>query len=298
MKKIYLFLIATFTIAALNSCKDMSEDIYQTKCKIQTISSVNHRGENSMSTFIYEKKDVTKILYENGNYVIIDYAKDRTAQKVTEYGSTGLTGHTMQMAYEGKKISEISYFDDNQLIQRIHFYRNEEGIITRYKLELDIEDFMQNMKTNKSFYNTSINRLIPWENIYTAIQKANINMSKGNMIETFADISIVGGNITQVSTSIDLDMFQLSSISNFTFDDKNNPYRGLCYALFDALSLNSNNITSANSKVTGSFMEYEISMTTSYTYNEKDFPVKSVEMIGGSYVSESEVINTEITYTK
>lgn len=279
MKKLLLFGLFALAMVGLNSCDKLSEDVYNSKCKIATISydDIDMQGNNA--TYVYEGKDVKTIHYQNGLFLDLEYNSNRTVNKITEYNADNTpTGLTMEMAYDGKKITEVSYFDNGTLVQKYSFERNDNKNISNINILIDMETFMDGyMKNSKGIYSLSLNSEIPWEHIAKVCEKAN---TKGQMMELAGVTQFVNDNLSSLTIAIPMVMdIQM----NYTYDNCNNPFYGMNFCAAQLNSFNRNNTTSSTTKMISPFinmdmdinMDMEIHTTSEYTYNEKNYPLTS-----------------------
>lgn len=285
-------------MVGFTSCDKLSEDVYNSKCKIASITYDDTDLEENNTTFIYEGKDVKTIQYLNGTYLTLDYNNDRTVNKVTEYNADNTpTGVIMEMAYENKKIIEMSYYDNGTLIQKYTFVRDNNNIISNINILVDSDFLMGDLMKNKEgIFSLALNSEIPWEQISKLVEKSDI---KGQMIELPGVTKFTEGNLT----SFNIEIPMVASIKmNYTYDNCNNPFYGLNFAVAQFNCFNKNNTTSSNTQMNATIdlgMNMNVKTTIEYTYNNKNYPLTVKQTTINSMEPESfERISQTFSYIK
>lgn len=278
------------------SCDKLSEDVYNSKCKIASITYDIAELQESNATYIYEGKDVKTIQYQNGTYLELDYNDDRTVNKIIEYNADNTpTGVIMEMVYDNKKIIEMSYYDNGTLTQKYTFKRNN-NVISNINILIDMELLMgEYMKNKEGIYNLAFNSEIPWEQISKIVEKSDI---KGQMIELPGVTQFTDGNLT----SFNIEIPMVASIQmNYTYDNCNNPFYGLNFVAAQFNCFNRNNATSTTIEMKSAILEMDMNINTTmeYTYNNKNYPLTlkqtTINMMEPEY---SEDITQTFTYIK
>lgn len=296
MKKLFLFGIIALTMIGFTSCDKLSEDVYNSKCKIASITYDIAELQESNATYIYEGKDVKTIQYQNGTYLELDYNDDRTVNKIIEYNADNTpTGVIMEMVYDNKKIIEMSYYDNGTLTQKYTFKRNN-NVISNINILIDMELLMgEYMKNKEGIYNLAFNSEIPWEQISKIVEKSDI---KGQMIELPGVTQFTDGNLT----SFNIEIPMVASIQmNYTYDNCNNPFYGLNFVAAQFNCFNRNNATSTTIEMKSAILEMDMNINTTmeYTYNNKNYPLTlkqtTINMMEPEY---SEDITQTFTYIK
>lgn len=296
MKKLFLLVIFALIMIGLTSCDKLSEDVYNSKCKIASITYDIAELQESNATYIYEGKDVKTIQYQNGTYLELDYNDDRTVNKIIEYNADNTpTGVIMEMVYDNKKIIEMSYYDNGTLTQKYTFKRND-NIISNINILIDMELLMgEYMKNKEGIYNLAFNSEIPWEQISKIVEKSDI---KGQMIELPGVTQFTDGNLT----SFNIEIPMIASIQmNYTYDNCNNPFYGLNFVAAQFNCFNRNNATSTTIEMKSAILEMDMNINTTmlYTYNNKNYPLTlkqtTINMMEPEY---SEDITQTFTYIK
>lgn len=294
MKKLFLFGIIALTMIGFTSCDKLSEDVYNSKCKIASITYDIADLQGSNVTYIYEEKDVKTIQYQNGIYLELDYNDNRTVSKITEYNADNTpTGVVMEMVYDNKKIIEISYYDNGTLTQKYTFKRNN-NVISNINILIDIELLMGEYMNNKEgIYNLAFNSEIPWEQISKIVEKSDI---KGQMVEISGVTQFTDGNLT----SFNIEIPMVASIQmNYTYDNCNNPFYGLNFVAAQFNCFNRNNITSTTIEMNNELLDMNVNTTMEYTYNNKNYPLTlkqtTINMMDPQY---NETITQTFTYIK
>jgi hypothetical protein len=296
MKKLFLLGIIALTMIGFTSCDKLSEDVYNSKCKIASITYDIADLQGSNATYIYEGKDVKTIQYQNGTYLELDYNNDRTVNKIIEYNADNTpTGVIMEMVYDNKKIIEMSYYDNGTLTQKYTFKRNN-NVISNINILIDMELLMgEYMKNKEGIYNLAFNSEIPWEQISKIVEKSDI---KGQMIELPGVTQFTDGNLT----SFNIEIPMVASIQmNYTYDNCNNPFYGLNFVAAQFNCFNRNNATSTTIEMKSAILEMDMNINTTmeYTYNNKNYPLTlkqtTINMMEPEY---SEDITQTFTYIK
>lgn len=296
MKKLFLLGIIALTMIGFTSCDKLSEDVYNSKCKIASITYDIAELQESNATYIYEGKDVKTIQYQNGTYLELDYNDDRTVNKIIEYNADNTpTGVIMEMVYDNKKIIEMSYYDNGTLTQKYTFKRNN-NVISNINILIDMELLMgEYMKNKEGIYNLAFNSEIPWEQISKIVEKSDI---KGQMIELPGVTQFTDGNLT----SFNIEIPMVASIQmNYTYDNCNNPFYGLNFVAAQFNCFNRNNATSTTIEMKSAILEMDMNINTTmeYTYNNKNYPLTlkqtTINMMEPEY---SEDITQTFTYIK
>ncbi|MBO6051568.1 MAG: hypothetical protein J6P65_06290 [Bacteroidales bacterium] len=248
--------------------------------KNNTLSKIDVHGSLSETTetYTYDKKRVSRI--------------DGVTTHTTGINGGGTSSYHIEFKYNGKELSEASYYDGNELQTKLKF-THQNGKISKIELfEMDLENMDKNIK--------AIHSILP-EHLYSNLEKMyKKRLSKSN---TKGDATIIyeltwdKNNISKaVCTAQWIEGYE-KDIMEYKYDNYNNPFYGFLspemgeYSGADYFS--KNNITQITTHYQSSYSEYENSTDINnytYTYDGK-YPVSCTQTVNydeGSYTTTTE----------
>lgn len=278
ISKIYTSSSYTFNGNTTTFDKTLSEE--WTWNKNNTLAKIDAHGSLSETTetYTYDKKRVTRI--------------DGVSTNTSGITGGGTYTYHIEFKYNGKELSEASYYDGNELQTKLIF-THQNGKISKIELfEMDLKNMDKNIK--------AIHSILP-EHLYANLEKMYKNrLSKSN---TKGDATIIyeltwdKNNISKaVCTAQWIEGYE-KDIMEYKYDNYNNPFYGFLspemgeYSGADYFS--QNNITQITTQYQASDSEYESSTDIeNYTYTyEGKFPVSCTHTVNfseGSYSTTTE----------
>ncbi|MEG1555311.1 MAG: hypothetical protein RR356_01120 [Bacteroidales bacterium] len=268
MKRIFLLSALMAVIAALAvSCAKSEEDLYKPKCRIEKITE----SDGDVTTFVYDKKTLTKMVDANGNYVTLQYNKDKTVNEMTGYRKDGtLTGEVAKMSYTKGKIVLLELYENKELIEKYEFIRSGNHF-SKIKVYKNLE--LRDQKEGEKSLITKIFACNPMTEMM-----AKVIDEKGVTFQYDMDITYTGDNITRVSREQMIEGGTMKISIDMTYDSYHNPYYGLPFAFEETSSYSANNVLTlvkSYSFLDGNVIKEE--STYKYTYNNQDFPTEIQE---------------------
>jgi len=216
--------------------------------------------------FVYsEKKQLVSVWLKEGNTTLtFEYNEDKTIKKITSSENNG--SNYALLSYENKLITQIQYYENNELAQESLFFRKEKKN-TINKIEYYIYDGFS--AKEKSILEDLLFAEV--KNIPESVQKSH--KSGGKSLYSVQNITYEGDNIFRVRLSyIKNGVEELFSITTYNYDDKKNPYYGLPYAITGLIGYSKNNVTFARITLENDPSKTMITIKNNYSY-EKKYPV-------------------------
>ena len=260
-------LMVIISAATFSSCK--KDGVYKPKKKVSKIYEQNLNGEKKLSeTWIWDNDKLSRIDYENGDFDVFEYEKDRLIT-VTEKD-----GNYQKYIYSGSKIDEIQYW-----------YKNDDVMYVMYKFEYkgnklsqitlgyggillnDLKGMETSIKNQKS---NALRYILPEQIAGIVSIPFEKQLKSRKALEPLSIMKIIwkGNNIEQVTFGNK--NIEVGAISKYTYDNKLNPMYGLL--IEESVISSKNNIkkfTLTNSYGLGDTIEQEYS----YMY-DGDFPTE------------------------
>lgn len=260
MKKTFVFMIAVFAVVlAFTSCE--KEGQYTPK---QKITEVKHTRTYKTPLGTEISRTEHEAWTWNGKLLsYIDYydANDNRTTTLFRYDENN---RIVEINY-GTSTAKYNY--DNNLIKDIEIFNAAGTTIAKYELEhkgKTVTAMNVTLKDGKSVSSLPFNplRLFVPENAANKVLEKS--PAKGTTRVTF---TWTGKNVTELELSGEYNISY-----KWTYDDKNNPYKGL----FDVLTLGMDEVFSANNVVREEITEGSTTNATnySYVYNGNKCPVK------------------------
>ena len=216
------------------------------------------------STSVLLKKTISTD--EDGYEYTTNYTYD--GNKLTSV--TDSENSTMNLFYENDLLVKIEYFEDGTITQRDLFTYNSNNELATYNmLDLDEDWAYKTLFTHNS--NGTVSTIE-----YNGDLTEQTNLS-GNGIVTYTN-----NNITNYTTTSP-GGYEVSW--TYTFDDKNSPLKNI--TSFDAFNLayqegGHNNILSTINEA------YNEASSTTYTYNNDNYPLTSIEIEDDGYTTSTQ----------
>jgi len=221
--------------------------------------------------FVYsEKEQLISLWLRDGNTTLtFEYNKDKTIKKITSSENDEATYAIL--FYENKLITQIQYYEGNQLAMESIFSRKEKKN-TINKIENYVYvDFSFPKKKN-------ILADLLFTEMKNVPKTAHKNHKSGEKSLFYVlDITYENDNIFRVRLSyFDNDKAIVYSVSTYTYDDMKNPYYGLPYAIFELTGYSKNNVKYVTTSLENDKYKTMFTIDNNYSY-EKKYPVyKSV----------------------
>lgn len=304
MKKTLLIATAALLLLATVSCNKDQDGVYNPKQKISKIYESGSRTYNdgdsnntprhlseqwewdgnllnsrtilSSSGSISDKYTYT---YEKKRLVRIDYTAVADAGRPTEYTT---------FSYDGKELVQADHYYDNRHEESVRFTHTD-GKITA----IDITYAEEKGSTHP--VNAMLSMLLPPDlQMNDAFRQMNAKNAAKNAYVTRLEVSWTGNNISMMRMTYD----DYTQTCAFTYDDKKNPYYGMCLFwlyIYDEVDemLDSPEYASVHDKnnvLTASYSDsdyHEETCTFTYTY-KNDYPetctVNRKRSRGGGYI--------------
>lgn len=322
MRKINLFLAVVLAgilvVGSFVSCK--KDGVFKPKEKISKIYFAE----------IYEKPDAKHIdtLVEKELIEVWKWNKNKLIQVESANGG----GWSMYFIYKGNQVTKIESggdvfnfsYDKNNLTKIEALDEKGRNILTITVNERSGDNITKLTYDYSYYYETksksmlfdkiqSVMRITLNRNVGEIVHKNmvnNIKMHKTTNIEKMihvVELTYSGNNVSKVKTTSTYQNDEpISTMSEYTYDNKKNPYyHALCLISDGVASITSyseNNILSSSSQILSTDTTINKIKTASYIYeyNSNDFPTKQeirVEgMAGGQYETPYKVINRDIYY--
>ncbi len=289
MKKTFLLsLVAIFFVATFSSCFKQADDIYNPKCKIINIWYDEMTG-TADDIYTYENKELSKITYSDGSYLMITHNKNGTISEVKAYDENGVaTGESVTMTYDKTLIATMSYIDDGTVYQKYEFTHVDKKISS---IKIFVDNSVDvNKLSNSRLYKRCFGDPDQFGKLFDIISAKGLDLYLEYLV------TYTGDNLTKVQYEEDYYDIHIAMTQTMQYDNMKNPYFGINFCLADFLGYTKNNITKVTSTTvyTGGYEgtdTYELNYT--YQYNKYDFPTSiSVED------EDENVDNTFIEYDK
>ena len=222
--------------------------------------------------YTYEDKELSKITYSDGFYLLITHNKNGTISDIKAYNENGVaTGESVTMTYDKTLIATISFIDDGTVYQKNEF-THVDGKISSMKIFLD--NSVDVMKLSKSrLYKRCFGDPDKFSKLFDIIA------SKGLALDIELFLTYTGDNLTKIYYEYEdsYEDYTYTYTQTMEYDNMKNPYFGLNFYLEDFLGYTKNNVTKITSEEveTSPFWETETySWVSNYTYqyNKYDFP--------------------------
>ncbi len=289
MKKTFLLsLVALFFIATFSSCFKQADDIYNPKCKIINVWYDEMTG-TADEIYTYENKEISKIAYSDGSYLLITHNKNGTISEITAYDENGVaTGESVTMTYDKTLIATMSYFDNGTEYEKYEFTHVDKKI-SSVKIYVDNSIDVNKLSQSK-LYKLCFGDPDQFGKLFDIIGAKGLDLYLEYLL------TYTGDNLTKVHVEQDYYDIHISMTQTMEYDDMKNPYFGINFCLADFLGYTKNNPTKIayNIVYTGGYEatdSYEYNYT--YQFNKYDFPTTiTVED------DEGNVDNTFIEYDK
>lgn len=268
MKKTFLLsLVAIFFLATFSSCFKQADDIYKPKCKIINVWYDEMTG-TADEIYTYEDKELSKITYSDGSYLLITHNKNGTISEIIAYDENGVaTGQSVTMTYDKTLIATISYFEDGTKIQKAEFTHVDKKISN---IKVYIDNSASKSKLSKSkLYRLCFGDPDQFGKLFDFIGVKGLDL----YIEY--SLTYTGDNLTTVQGEYDYYGFQVSMTQTMEYDDMKNPYFGLNFYLQSFFGYTKNNPTKVtiNTVYSGEFKGTDTEECNyTYQFNKYDFP--------------------------
>ena len=251
----------------------------------ESIQSGSSNFEINKKYVYSEKKQLASVWLKDGNTSLtLEYNKDKTIKKITENNATNYA----VLSYENKLITQIQYYENNQLARECLFFRKEKKN-TINKIEYYVYDGFSAGKKN-----------VLADMLFPEVKSVHKSHKSGEKsLYSVQNITYEEDNIFRVSLSYVIDnQVSLYSITTYKYDDKKNPYYGLSYFFTDLTGYSKNNVKSTITSLENDPFKTLITVENSYSY-EKKYPVYNSVVESRTYIVGYEtVIEDGKTITK
>ena len=258
------FITLILLILVLCSCN--KQEVFSPSQHIETESKSNENGGmDVVKRFTYTDKQLTSVWLAGDVTLTFEYNNDKTIKRIN---SSEKENTYALLSYENKQITQIEYYEENNLAREIIFGRKDGGK-TINKVEKYVYDgfFAKSMLSDMLFPET--------KSLPESVLKSR--KSAGKSLYSVENVTYEGDNIQRVRWySVKDEERTLQTETTYKYDDKKNPYYGLPYAFLELSGYNKNNITST-------MVSYEhnkgkegqivlVTIENSYSYDKK-YPV-------------------------
>lgn len=290
MKKIFFIAAATaMLLLSMTSCNKDQEGVYNPKQKISKIYysgsiTYNDDGETySTPRYLSEQWEwddnllkSRTILSSSGSiserYTYTYEKKRLTRIDYTAVADAGRPAQYTTFSYDGKELVQADYYYDNRLEETVRFIHTD-GKITA----MDIS--YVGGKGLKHSDNAMLDMLLPLDlQMSNAYRQMNVKNATKDANVNRVEVSWTGNNISMMRMSYE----DYTQTCAFTYDDKKNPYYGMCllwsyiYEELDEMldSPEYGSTYDKNNILTATYSDseyYEETCTYTYTY-KNDYP--------------------------
>lgn len=273
MKKTFLFsLVALFIMATFSSCFKQADDIYKPKCKIINVWYDEMSG-TADEIYTYEDKEISKITYSDGSYLVITHNKNGTINEITGYDENGVAiGESVTMTYDKTLIATMSFIQDGNVVQKYEFTHVGKQISS---IKVYIDESYSKSKVSKSrLYKLCFGDPDKFGKLFDIIGSKSLAFSYEYLL------TYTGDNLTNINVETDYYDIHIEMNQILQYDEMKNPYFGLNYYLADFLGYTKNNPTkiTTNTEYTGGYVGTDsYSYEYTYQFNKYDFPTTITE---------------------
>ena len=269
MKQQFFFILLTATCLLLFSCK--KKEIFSPNRYIETETFQSGTSTSEViKRFIYSQDNqlTSMWLKEENTTLTFEYNKDKTIKKITSSENNG--ANYALLSYADKRLTEIQYYENNQLARESLFSRKEKKN-TINKIENYVHDGFSS--ETKSVLAEML--FADAKNMPQSARKSQ--KSGGKQLYSVLNVTYEGDNIQRVRLSYIIDDKEvLYSTYTYSYDEMKNPYYGLPYALFELTGYSKNNVKSVHFPIENDPLKTMFTISNTYSY-EKKYPVdKSV----------------------
>ena len=227
------FIILITLIFVFCSCN--KQEIFSPSQYIETESlSKTKGGMEVVKRFAYLDKQLTSVWLVGDVTLTFEYNSDKTVSRIN---SSEKNNTYAQLSYENKKITQIQYYEENELAREIVFGRKDGGTTIN-----KVEKYVYDGFLAKS---ALADMLFPETKSLPQSMLKSHKSSAGKSLYSIENVTYEGDNISRVRWYSVKDGEQtLQTVTSYKYDDKKNPYYGLPYAFLELSGYNKNNITS------------------------------------------------------
>lgn len=280
---IKLLPIAIALLFLATSCE--KEGVYNPKQKIAHLYATQTTTQNGVTTTIdkylwqnwnWDKNLLTSIDYymPDGSLWYTESYQYDNQKRLIEISSTQDSKYAI--TYDGKHLSHIDCFYESELGQQIDFFYDG-SLLTEIKSTI-FEDKGKSARLLPAVLQFIPN--LPEQAANHILAKINSTKS-GNMISTYK-IEWAGKNISKITEDMSSDYFSFTVISEYTYDNKRNPFKNLFSTTFNEL-YNANNVVKDSSIQTYSLSDDVFHSYTEYQYTyEGDYPTSKTYLNNGN----------------
>ncbi len=263
MKKHFFYITIIVPALLLSACN--KKEIFSPSRYIQTetFQEGSNDYEASMRFTYSENNQLVSVWLKEGNATLtFESNKDKTISKIISSENNG-TDYAL-LSYEDKLITQIQYYEHNQLARESIFLRKEKKN-TINKIENYAYD---------GFSSEGVLAAMLFADVKTMPESVRkMHKSGGKSLYSVQNISYENENIHRVRLSYVVDNKEsLYSTTTYNYDDKKNPYYGLPYAFLKLTGYNKNNETYARTSFENDKYKTMITVESSYSY-EKKYPI-------------------------
>lgn len=278
LKHIILISVAVMLVFSFNSCK--KEGIYNPKQKIATIYKDYGDGQELYAKYIWNGNLLSSIIYPDAGATKYTYNSKNQTTKIEMEDSWA------DLEYDNAKLEEIKLYTEGTELCEIEFKHNGNKIVSAEMTIVDEELFFKQLVKKGSLTQHLFNAFVPSNMNMTLVHAyQNAPQSKGTGITLNINYSWAGKNISKVDASANILIFSLSMVSEYTYDNKTNPfYNGITFDfddgdIFGFISswMNQNNVLTCTSTMSVTGEEPEISQFSCQYEYEGNYPIKVVE---------------------